>query len=444
MPWIFLFVTVIGAVLTYNVFRPAYAPPGRAAASFFAGWLTGELALHHIAWQLVATLGFVWAGALEAWPGKLGLAIALVSWSGLAYAWWEGRAAEPAMEGALRRAFGEDYASRILPEVATGLSVGTRWRPIVRPFPIRHPEVERTRGVVYHRVSGLNLKLDVYRHRARPTGCPTLLQIHGGGWVIGSKDQQGLPLMLSLAAHGWVCVSVNYRLSPHATFPDHLIDIKHALRWIREHGADYGADTDFVVVTGGSAGGHLAALVALTANDPEYQPGFEHVDTSVAGCVPFYGVYDFTDRMGFHHHTGLASLLERRVMKASLHEAREAYEKASPVSRVHAAAPPFLIVHGDRDSLVPVAEARHFGAELGRVARARVAYAEIPGAQHAFEIFPSLRTARVIQGVERFLALIYSEYLRARRAAPARPVTSARPHASAAGHHTGGTSCVSA
>jgi len=348
------------------------------------------------------------------------------------------------MEAALRRAFGEDYASRILPEVATRLSVGIRWRPIVRPFPIRDPGVERIRGIVYHRAAGLSLKLDVYRHRSRPTACPTLLQIHGGGWVIGTKDQQGLPLMTHLAAEGWVCVSVNYRLSPHATFPDHLIDIKHALRWIREHGAEYGADPGFVVVTGGSAGGHLAALVALTANDPEYQPGFEQVDTSVAACVPFYGVYDFTDRMGFHRHSGLANLLERQVMKASVHEAREAYEKASPVSRVHEAAPPFLIVHGDRDSLVPVAEARHFASELGRVATARVAYAEIPGAQHAFEIFPSLRTALVIQGVERFLALIYSEYVRDPRAVPQPTLAGAQSNPGTANNHHGGTACVSA
>jgi len=94
--------------------------------------------------------------------------------------------------------------------------------------------------------------------------------------------------------------------------------------WIREHGAEHGADPDFLVVTGGSAGGHLAALVALSANDPEYQPGFEGVDTSVRGCVSFYGVYDFTDRYQLHRHDGLAKLLERRVMKAALREASQA------------------------------------------------------------------------------------------------------------------------
>ena len=217
--------------------------------------------------------------------------------------------------------------------------------------------------------------------------------------------------MYHLASRGWVCVSVNYRLSPHATFPDPLIDLKQAIRWIREHGREYGADPDFIVATGGSAGGHLAALVALTGNDPEYQPGFEQVETSVQACVPFYGVYDFTNRHGVWRHQALAELLERQVMKASREEAPQAYEKASPLSRVSPAAPPFFIIHGDSDTLAPVEDARRFCAALRETSRAPVVYAEIPGAQHAFELFPSLRAALVVHGVERFLAYVYSQHL---------------------------------
>jgi len=237
-----------------------------------------------------------------------------------------------------------------------------------------------------------------------------LLEIHGGGWVIGSKREQGIPMMLRMAAQGWVCVSADYRLSPHATFPDHLVDLKRALSWIRTHVAEYGGDPEFVVVTGQSAGGHLASLVALTANQPEYQPGFEQVDTSVAGCVSFYGVYDFTDRHGFWPNRDLAKLLEEQVMKASLAENRAAYEKASPMSLVSADAPPFFVIHGDRDTLAPVAEARRFAEDLRACSKSPVVYAEIPGAQHAFDIFPSLRGEIVLGGVERFLAFLYSEY----------------------------------
>ena len=414
MSWLFLLVSLIGAWLTYNTYHPIYAPSRRAAVSFFAGWLTAELALHHIAWQAVATLLFVWAGALHAWPGKLGLLITVVSWIGLARCYRRARGAEAVMESALREGLGTEYREKILPEIGAKLAPSVGWKSILMPFPMRHPEVERLRDIQYTRVGGLNLKLDVYRHRSHPTDCPILLQIHGGGWVIGTKNEQGIPLMLHLAARGWVCITVDYRLSPHATFPDHLIDLKRALQWIREHAREYGGNPDFVVATGGSAGGHLCSLVALTANDPEYQPGFENVDTAVQGCVPFYGVYDFTNRDRFWRHDALAELLEQKIMKAARHEAPEAYEKASPISRVHGGAPPFLVIHGDLDTLAPVEEARRFCEALRPVSQAPVLYAEIPGAQHAFELFPSLRTAFVIHGVERFLAYLYSQYLGSR------------------------------
>ncbi|HUI25846.1 MAG TPA: alpha/beta hydrolase [Candidatus Kryptonia bacterium] len=416
MSWLFLLVSLVGAWLTYNAYRPIYAPPRRAAISFFAGWLTTELALHHIAWQVIATLLFARLGALHAWPGKLGLVISLASWVGLWRCYWRARETEEVVEQALRAGLGDGYRSEIRPEISAQFAPAVDWKQIVLPFPMRHAEVQRIRDIQYTRAAGLNLKLDVYRHRSHPTGCPTLLQIHGGGWVIGSKNEQGIPLMLQMASRGWVCVSADYRLSPHATFPDHLVDIKRAVQWIREHGAEYGADPEFVIVTGGSAGGHLAALAALTANDPEYQRGFEQVDTALQGCVPFYGVYDFTDRHGVLHHDALAELLEQRVMKASRSEAPEAYQKASPMSRVHTEAPPFFVIHGDLDTLVPVAEARHFAEILRGTLRAPVAYAEIPGAQHAFELFPSLRTAFVVHGVERFLAYLYSRHLAARSA----------------------------
>jgi acetyl esterase/lipase len=418
MSWLFLLLSLVGAWLTYNTYHPIYAPPRRAALSFFAGWLTAELALHHLAVQALVTLLLIRSGALHAWPGKLGLVVTLVSWVGLWRCYGRGREATSAVERALREALGDNHHAKILPEWSAKFPAHVDWEKILLPFPVRHGEVERLRDIPYARVGGITLKLDVYRQRSRPTHCPTLLQIHGGGWVIGTKNEQGLPLMHHLAAHGWVCVTADYRLSPHATFPDHLVDLKRAIQWIREHGAEYGANPDFLVVTGGSAGGHLAALVALTANDPEYQPGFEDVDTSVHGCVPFYGVYDFTNRHGLWQHEALTELLETRIMKAAYHEAPEAYEKASPMSRVHADAPPFFVIHGDLDTLASVEEARRFVAALRAVSRHPVAYAEIPGAQHAFELFPSLRSLLVVHGVERFVAYLYSQHLAAQRSAP--------------------------
>lgn len=423
--WAFLAVSLWGAWFTWNAYRPIYRPAPLATLSFFAGWLTTELAVHHIAWQLAATFVFAWAGAFLDWPGRIGFLVTVASWAALYRCQARAREAADVMEEALVAAFGPGYRDEVPAELQARLEPAVDWRRIIMPFRVRRGDVTRVRNLEYASHGTTRLLLDVYHHRDRPSGCPVLLQIHGGAWVLGSKDEQGLPLMNHLASRGWVCVSINYRLSPRATFPDPLVDVKRAIAWIRAHGAEYGADPRFLVVTGGSAGGHLCALAALTPNEPEYQPGFEDADTSVDGCVAFYGVYDFTDRHGQYRHRGLAQLLERRVMKVPFAAAREAYERASPMSRVSEAAPPFLVVHGDRDTLVPVAEARHFVEALRRRTRALVAYAEIPGAQHAFEIFPSLRTALVVHGVERFVTVIHTRARAARRAAEA-PASAAR------------------
>lgn len=416
--WLLLALSLCGGWLTWNVYRPKHAPGRRAVVSFVAGWLVAELSLHQVALWAFVTAVLVAEGALRGLAGRIGLGITVVSCAALLAQYLRGWNAADAVEEALRGALGPDYRAKIRPEISARLCDGIEWKWIALPFPMRRPDVERVRDVVYRRVRGVDLKLDVYRRRTQPAAAPVLLEIHGGGWVVGSKNDQGIPLVLRMAGDGWLCVSANYRLSPHATFPDHLIDLKHALRWIREHAREYGGDPDFVVVAGQSAGGHLASLMALTANDASLQPGFEDVDTSVRGCVSFYGVYDFTDRHGLWHHRDLARLLEEKVMKASLDEDREAYEKASPMARVSADAPPFLVIHGDRDTMVPVEEARRFCALLRERARAPVAYAEIRGAQHAFEIFPSLRGELVLMGVERFLAWLWSEAVTARRSPP--------------------------
>ena len=96
--------------------------------------------------------------------------------------------------------------------------------------------------------------------------------------------------MAHLAEQGWVCVTANYRLSPRATWPDHIVDVKRALAWTKATIAEYGGDPGFVAITGGSAGGHLSSLAVLTSHVTDFQPGFEETDTSVAAAVPLYGV----------------------------------------------------------------------------------------------------------------------------------------------------------
>jgi acetyl esterase/lipase len=415
VPWVFLAVSLWGALFTWVAIRPPQRPRWLNVAVFFAGWLTSELAAHHVAWQAVATIAFVWAGALEAWPGWLGLGITLASWAGLLASLRTARGARDVVERSLVEVLGPDYASRVHPEVAQRHAAAPPPRlQRVNPFRFRDPGVRVVGDLAYAPEHGHRGLLDVYVPSAGASRAPVLFQIHGGGWMIGEKRQQALPLMMHLARRGWVCVSANYRLSPKATFPDHVVDCKRALRWIRDHVAEHGGDPDFVVVTGGSAGGHLSSLLALTANDPAFQPGFEEADTRVEGCVPFYGVYDFTNAYGTQPDDGILKMLERFVMKRPFATHRDEYEQASPMHRIHAGAPPFLVIHGTHYSLAPVAEARVFVELLRKTSRAAVGYVELPAAQHAFEVFHSPRTSHVIQAVDRFLASLYSEYLSAR------------------------------
>jgi acetyl esterase/lipase len=416
MPWVFLAVTLVGAWFTFNAYLPHLRRGPMNVPSFFAGWLTGELPGHHFAWQLAATVFFVGAGALAAWPGWVALAITLASWAGLLAMVPLAARSEGVLEGALRQVLGPEYRERVESCGRVRATPEPRGQ-LLLPILLRDGAVRVVRDIRYAADAGRRHLLDVHLPHSGAERAPVLLQIHGGAWVLGDKRQQALPLMQHLAARRWVCVAANYRLSPRATFPDHLVDVKLAMRWIREHIEEYGGDPEFLAITGGSAGGHLCALAALTPNDPEYQPGFEAVDTRVDACVPFYGVYDFTDRQGIDR--GSVRFLERYVMKRRLADDPDAFERASPMSRIGSDAPPFFVIHGTHDSLVPVASARHFVDLLRKTTRQPVAYAEVPYAQHAFEVFHSLRTKHAVNAVGRFLDYVYEGW-RADRAGAVR------------------------
>ena len=412
------------ALATLISLRPPMRPGVVALAGWFVGWIIGELPLHHIALQLGLGVWLSATGGLEAWPGWLGLAGLAVSLVGLRQHLILAARTTHAVERGLQEALGRDYHDRIDPQLKATYDPTTSWLRLATVFPFRPRHVERVRHVEYHREGKARLLLDVYRAvgaDAVTSPRPVFVYVHGGGWVIGNKGQQGRLTVHDLAAGGWVCVSVNYRLSPRATFPDHLIDVKRALAWVKLNIANYGGDPEFVVIGGGSAGAHLASLTALTADRPESQPGFEQVDLHVQGCVAYYGVFDFVDEAKAFHHRAFQDLLLRYlVMKTSIDGDRAAYERASPLYQVCADAPPFLLVHGDRDSLAPLAQARRFRDALAKVSCAPVGWVELPGAQHAFEIFPSLRSVVAVHGVHRFCQAIWSARQVAAAAAPVR------------------------
>jgi acetyl esterase/lipase len=407
----FLISTIFFTVLTLNALRPL-----PETTSFFASWLTMELAPHHLVANLILLTVFASTGSIEGTSGLVGLVLEAVIIAGLTTMIIQSQRVRDIGERALAEGLGPDYLQRILPHKSASYDLRVPWRQLLLPFHMTHPDVERVRNISFGPYGRRNM-LDVYRRKDHPEGAPVLLFIHGGAWVISNKDQQGKPIMLHFASRGWVCVAPNYRLSPRSAWPAHLVDVKRAIAWIREHGPEYGADPRFIVVTGGSAGGHLTAMAGLTANDPEYQPEFEDAETTLQAAVPHYGVYDLVGRKNVRDW-GLRRMLERIVIKKPFKTHREEFEKASPVYRVTPDAPPFFVIHGAHDSLAPVSAARRFVANLHKLSRNPVVYAEMPGAQHAFDVFPSIRTAHVIRAVERFADYVYSGWLAKQEGVP--------------------------
>jgi acetyl esterase/lipase len=413
--WVLLGLAVIGLLMTVTALVRATRLGWGNMFWFLSGWLTSELALFHVLLAaLVAAVFALTSDALHAAPGRLALVLMLAAGAGLVLAQWRSRASARVLEQALQSGLGAGYRERIPADRRAVLRDTVPLRELAAPFALRRPGVEWIRNIDYGDGHARHA-LDVYRPAGGCTNAPVLLQIHGGGWMVGNKHEQALPLVYHLAARGWVVVTPNYRLSPRARFPDHLVDCKRALAWVRRNVASYGGDPGFVAVTGGSAGGHLTALMALTANNPSLQPGFEEVDTTVAAAVPFYGVYDFTDR---HQLKGsgpaMVRWLEQTVMPCGPRQDPALWDLASPIAQVRRDAPPFFILHGTHDSLASVEEARHFAAQLRAVSSQPVAYAELTGAQHAWDLFRSVRAMESVHAVTRFL-----EWARTPRGAPA-------------------------
>ncbi|GAA1966121.1 alpha/beta hydrolase [Amycolatopsis minnesotensis] len=406
----FLARRVLQLGLTANAIRPVRG--ARAAVpAFAAGWLTAELAPQLIGLTALDTAVHLARHGARTRGDKLGVALGALSAAGLATLVTTSQRARDAVEGALREALGEHYADELGTPPPTA-DLATPWPQLVWPFRMRNPAVRRERDIAYA-PGGKRFLLDVYRPREGGEGRPVLLQVHGGAWMIGNKDQQGIPLMLRMAERGWVCVAINYPLSPAAQWPDHVVGAKRAVAWIKENIHAYGGDPSFVAVTGGSAGGHISSLLALTPNDARLQPGFTEADTTVQACAPHYGVYDFAATSGSRASAArMKTLLARRIVGKDPVEFLDDYVTTSPLDRITDEAPPFFVVHGEHDSLVPVREARRFVERLRGVSRNPVAYAEIPGAQHAFDVFPSIRSAHVVRGVQRFLEWTHLRYVK--------------------------------
>ena len=197
-------------------------------------------------------------------------------------------------------------------------------------------------------------KLDLYVPEAEGS-VPVIVYIHGGAFRMGDKGDRP---PLEYLAEGYALATINYRLSQHALFPAQIEDCKAAVRWLRAHASEYGLDPDRFAAGGVSAGGHLAAMLGTAGHESSFDVG-AHLDVSsrVQAVVDFFGPTDFLQMDAHRLPDGLVhdapDSPESQLVGGPIQAHPERVSRANPVTYVTAEAPPFLIVHGDRDPLVP-------------------------------------------------------------------------------------------
>jgi acetyl esterase/lipase len=225
-------------------------------------------------------------------------------------------------------------------------------------------------------------KLDLFLP-AKGTNLPLIINIHGGAFRAGTKSD-GVPL--PYLAKGSAVASIGYRLSQHAVFPAQIDDCKAAVRWLRANAAKYGLDPDQFAAWGASAGGHLSAMLGTAGDVKEFDAG-EHLEVSsrVQAVVDYFGPTDFlqmdTHRLPNGQLHDPAGSPESQLVGGAIQENKEKTKRANPVTYVTKADPPFLIVHGDSDPLVPHHQSELLASALEK-AGVPVTFYTVKGAGH--------------------------------------------------------------
>ena len=413
--FLFIFWTLASVFLTLNVFRPLAKRSNSSfraiLVSFVLSWLVGDLLPHWILLNAGILLLFSYSEIYSQPLGWGGLLVHFSGWTILMLRLWImlnlPERLEQQMEAYLGVQWQKIYPSPLAPRRIFEVD----WHSWFNPNKvIDDPRIEIIRDQVFHQQTGILLKLDIYRPHNTKKKHPGILQIHGGAWITGSKRQASF-LMSRMAARGWVCFSVSYRFSPDIVFPEHLIDVKHALRWIRNNAEEHGLDSNFIIATGGSSGGHLAAMTALTQNQAEFQPGFEKTDTSIQGCVPFYGVFNFSEpfdeRTPFPAKAGVLQMLCGGTPETQ----PDRYQQITPANWISGKTPPFLLIQGETDALISATETQAFWEELLAHKVADSAFLRLPLVEHAFDIFPTLTAQCIVPTIERYLIMLHQNHL---------------------------------
>jgi acetyl esterase/lipase len=209
-------------------------------------------------------------------------------------------------------------------------------------------------------------KLDIYMPEMKgDTKPPLVVWVHGGGWQAGSKELNG-PAR-GLVDQGFAVAAINYRYTNTDPFPAQIHDCKAAVRWLKAHAHEYGYDPKHVGAFGSSAGGHLVALLGTTGgvNDLEGDGGNRDQSSRVDAVVDWFGAHDFLnwDKPG-SLVDGNTSAIIGKLLGGPIESQRDAAKRASPITYVSKDCPPMLIVHGDKDNLVPLYQSELFAEAL--------------------------------------------------------------------------------
>jgi acetyl esterase/lipase len=245
--------------------------------------------------------------------------------------------------------------------------------------------------VAYSTLPGFRpMAIDIYLPPKKGGPKPLIIYIHGGGWVAGHTRHSGalsnFPAVLAkLSSEGFVVASLEYRLSGEAPFPAQLQDARAAIRFLKTNAAKYGIEQARVGVWGGSAGGHLAALAALSCGDTSIDPAVAPQGSEcVQAAVTWYGVFDFAPMLSRQANNGGLNVAENALLRCTPATCSQAAVKAaSPVSYIDAKDPPFLLIHGDKDVVVPIAQSVDAEATM-KAAGMLVESIYITGVDHSF------------------------------------------------------------
>jgi len=238
-------------------------------------------------------------------------------------------------------------------------------------------------------------KLDLYLPEKADAPLPVVLYVHGGAWETGSKD--AARVFLTLVEHGYALAACNYRLSQDAKYPAQIEDCKGAVRWLRANAAKYHLDPDHIGAMGGSAGGHLAALLGTAGNAKQLEGKGGNLDESsgVQAVVDLFGPTDLLQMNGMNGRHGGPDSPEAKLLGGPVAEHKDLAEQANPITYISSKTPPFLILHGVDDKTVPIAQSELLADALKK-AGIDVTFVRIEGAGHGGTQFHSAERMQTI------------------------------------------------